>query len=70
MVFPSKIRLILGIRGRYGAHKRESGLSGVSLRACGPLALIPVNGKNEIPGARFGPKMAAAHAPGVVGRRY
>jgi hypothetical protein len=29
----------------------ESGLSAVSLRSCGPLALIPVNGKkNEIGG--------------------
>jgi hypothetical protein len=28
--------------------KRESGLSAVSLRPCGPLALIPINGKTEI----------------------
>ena len=35
----------------YGANKFESGLSAVSLRPCGPLALIPVNGeKNEIGG--------------------
>jgi hypothetical protein len=35
----------------YGASKFESGLSAVSLRPCGPLALIPVNGeKNEIGG--------------------
>ena len=32
-------------------QKIESGLSAVSLRPCGPLALIPVNGKkNEIGG--------------------
>jgi hypothetical protein len=29
----------------YGAQKRESGLSAVSLRHCGLLALIPVNEK-------------------------
>ena len=35
----------------YGANKFESGLSAVSLRPCGPLALIPVNvEKNEIRG--------------------
>jgi hypothetical protein len=35
----------------HGANKFESGLSAVSLRPCGPLALIPVNGKkNEIGG--------------------
>ena len=35
----------------YWANKFESGLSAVSLRPCGPLALIPVNGKkNEIKG--------------------
>ena len=34
-----------------GANKLESGLSAVSLRPCGPLALIPVNvEKNEIRG--------------------
>jgi len=32
-------------------QKIESGFSAVSLRPCGPLALIPVNGeKNEIGG--------------------
>jgi len=40
-----------GIEAAYGAQRRESGLSTVSLRLCGPLALIPVNGKkNEIGG--------------------
>jgi hypothetical protein len=35
----------------YGAKKIETGLSAVPLRPCGPLALIPVNGKkNEISG--------------------
>jgi hypothetical protein len=33
----------------YGAKNGETGLSAVPLRPCGPLALIPVNGKkNEI----------------------
>ena len=41
----------------YGANNFESGLSAVSLRPGGPLALIPVNGeKNENRGAKFGPK--------------
>jgi hypothetical protein len=41
----------------YGAKKCETGLSAVSLRPCRPLALIPVNGKNELKsGAKFGPK--------------
>jgi hypothetical protein len=40
-----------GLKAAYGTQKRESGLSAVSLRTCGPLALIPVNGKkNEIGG--------------------
>ena len=40
-----------GNQSEYGANKFESGLSAVSLRPCGPLALIPVNGKkNEIGG--------------------
>ena len=35
----------------YGAKKCETGLSAVSPRPCGPLTLIPVNGKkNEIGG--------------------
>ena len=51
MVFPSEIRPILGNQASYGPQKRESGLSAVSLRPCGPLALIPVNvEKNEIRG--------------------
>ena len=38
-----------GHKASYGAQKRESGLSAVSLRPCGPLALISVNEKkNEI----------------------
>ena len=44
----------------YGAQNRESGLSAVSLRPCGPLALIPVNEKKNEIGGEFGPKMAAA----------
>jgi hypothetical protein len=40
-----------GNQAWYGAKKFETGLSDVSLRPCGPLALIPVNGKkNEIGG--------------------
>ena len=31
----------------YGAKECETGFSAVSLRPCGPLALIPVNGKNN-----------------------
>jgi hypothetical protein len=34
-----------GNQAAYGANKRESGLSALSLRPCGPLALIPVNEK-------------------------
>ena len=50
------------------ANKFESGLSAVSLRPCGPLALIPVNGeKNEIGGVKFGQKMTAVRDPGVAG---
>ena len=45
--------------------KNESGFSAVSLlRSCGPLALIPVNGKkNEIGGAKFGPKNDCSARP-------
>jgi hypothetical protein len=40
-----------GNQVEYGANKFESGLSAVSLRPCGPLALLPVNvEKNEIRG--------------------
>ena len=45
-----------GYKVEYGASKFESGLSVVSLRSCGPLALIPVNGKNTKSGAKFGLK--------------
>jgi hypothetical protein len=41
----------------YGAKKCETGLSAVPLRPCGPLALIPVNGKKTKSGAKFGPKI-------------
>jgi hypothetical protein len=48
----------------YGAKKCESGLSAVSLRPCGPLALIPVNGeKNRNRGAKFGPKNDCSARP-------
>jgi hypothetical protein len=36
-----------GIQVAYGANKFETSLSAVSLRPCGPLALIPVNGKKK-----------------------
>jgi hypothetical protein len=40
-----------GSQAAHGAQKRESGLSAMSLRPCGLLALIPVNeNKNEIGG--------------------
>jgi hypothetical protein len=57
-----------GIEAAYGAQKRESGLSAVSLRPCGPQALISVNEKKTKSKAKFGPKMAAARDPGVNGR--
>jgi hypothetical protein len=51
VVFPSEIRQVAGKQAWYRAKKIESGLSAVSLRPCGPLALIPVNGEeNEIGG--------------------
>jgi hypothetical protein len=44
-------KLDAGEKVRFGAQKRDSGLSDVSLRLHGPLALIPVNGqKPEIAG--------------------
>jgi hypothetical protein len=53
-----------GLKVAYGAIKCETGLSAVSLRPCGPLALIPVNGKkNEIGGAKFGPKNDCSARP-------
>jgi hypothetical protein len=36
-----------GNQAAYGAEKIEAGLSAVSLRPCGPLALILVNGKKK-----------------------
>ena len=52
----------------YGANKFESCLSAVSLRPCGPLALIPVNGeKNEIRGQNSDRKMTAVRDSGVAG---
>jgi hypothetical protein len=47
VVFPSEIRPMPGTKAVYGTRKRQSGLSDVSLRPCGPLALIPVNGKKR-----------------------
>jgi hypothetical protein len=53
----------------YGAKKIETGLSAVSLRPCGPLALIPVSGKqNEIGGGNSDRKKTAVRDPGVAGR--
>ena len=50
-------------------QKFETGLSAVSLRPGGPLALIPVNGKkNEIGGRNSDRKMTAVRDPGVAGR--
>ena len=47
----------------HGASKFESGLSAVSLRPCGPLALIPVTGKKTKSGAKFGPKNDCSARP-------
>jgi hypothetical protein len=63
VVFPSEIRQMAGNQAAYGA-KFESGLSAVSLRPCGPLALIPVNGKKK----EIGGKITAVRDPGVAGR--
>jgi hypothetical protein len=52
-----------GIKAAYRAKKIESGLSAVSLRPCGPLALIPVNGKKMKSGAKFGPKNDCSPRP-------
>ena len=54
---------IPGSKAAYGAQKRESGLSAVSLRPCGPLALIPVNGKKTEIGGKFGPKNGCSARP-------
>ena len=67
MVFPSEIRQMPGLKAAYGTQKRESGLSAVSLRTCGPLALIPVNGKKTKSGGKFGPKNDCSARP--LGRR-
>ena len=61
---------MVGNQVAYGANKFESGLSAVSLRPRGPLALIPVNGKKiEIGGGkiRTDRKMTAVRDPGVAG---
>ena len=44
-------------------QKCESGLSAVSLRPCGPLALIPVNGEKTKSGVKFGPKNDCSTRP-------
>ena len=49
-----------GSQVAYGANEFESGLSTVSLRPCGPLALIPVSGE-------FGPGNDCSARP--LGRR-
>jgi hypothetical protein len=47
VVFPTEISQMAGNQVACGANKFESGLSAVSLRPCGPLALIPVNGEKK-----------------------
>jgi|AntAceMinimDraft_1070359.scaffolds.fasta_scaffold301528_2 hypothetical protein len=42
-----------GNQAAYGAQKRESGLSAMSLRPCGLLALIPVNEKKHEIGGKI-----------------
>jgi hypothetical protein len=54
---------MVGKQVAYGAKKRESGLSAVSLRPCEPLALIPVNGKKTKSGAKYGPKNGCSARP-------
>jgi hypothetical protein len=46
-----------GKKVAYGAKKIESGFSAVSLRPCGPLALIPVNGKKTNQSYQIGGKI-------------
>jgi hypothetical protein len=58
-----------GNQASYGTQKREYGLSAVSLRPSGPLALILVSEKKTKSDAKFGPKMAAARDPGIAGRQ-
>ena len=52
-----------GYQDAYGANQFESGLSAVSLRPCGPQALIPVNGNKTKSGAKFGPKNDCSARP-------
>jgi hypothetical protein len=47
----------------YLEKKCETGLSAVSLRPCRSLALIPVNGKKNEIGGKFGPKMDCGARP-------
>ena len=55
-------------QARYGANKFESGLSAVSLRPCGPLALIPVNvEKKRNQGRNSDREMTAVRDPVVAG---
>jgi hypothetical protein len=57
-----------GTEVSYGAKKCETGLSAVPLRPCGPLALIPVNGKKtRNQGQNSDQKMTAVRDPGVAG---
>ena len=63
MLFPSEMRKMAGNQVAYGAKKCETGLSAVPLRPCGPLALIPVNGKKTKSGAKFGPKNDCSARP-------
>jgi hypothetical protein len=68
VVFSSEIRQMAGNQVAYGAKKCESGLSAVSLRPCGPLALIPVNGKKTKSEENSDRKMTTVRDPGVAGR--
>jgi hypothetical protein len=53
----------------YGAKQSESGLSAVSLRTCGALALIPVYGKKKRNmGLNSDRKMTAVRDPWVAGQ--
>ena len=47
----------------YEAKKSETGLSVVSLRPCGPLALIPVNGKKKEIGGKIRTKNDCSARP-------
>jgi hypothetical protein len=63
VVFPSEVRYMPGIQAAYGAKKREAGLGAVSLRPCGPLALIPSTRKKTKSEAKFGPKNGCSARP-------